>query len=483
MKPLPESLGRYLLETALADRHCAFVRLDADGRAEDLGGDLAWYGLEFLEPGDPVGEHFAVLQHGSEHAFPEVLPRIELAPGRATDVHFVPDGERTTLLLLDVTEEAAREQHLQQRGNEWSLALRAWGVAVFEEIEPGRFRSLGLVPSWMTALRLEPDDVEHLTERFPLLEVFMEDAHATWEHRGPPVAWSDVWVEEDASGKEWYLEANATTLEDGRRLLLVHSVNRRLQEHLHILQEARSRNLDLHRLRREIDRKEVLLHCIVHDLKGPLAAMIGSMSLLEKPGLAEERRAELLRLGLDRAHHQEAMIRGILEAFVADVEALESFDSDPRTAPGLVECVERSIQTYAGAYEREGVELELATGAEIGAECKVCGDGARLERVLGNLLENALRHSPRGSRTRVRLEDAQEDVRVVVEDEGPGVAQAAQGRLFEQRFRAGEGSGASGLGLWFCRTTVEKWGGAIGYEAREEGGARFWVRLVKAARP
>ena len=40
--------------------------------------------------------------------------------------------------------------------------------------------------------------------------------------------------------------------------------------------------------------------------------------------------------------------------------------------------------------------------------------------------------------------------------------------------------GAAGLGLYFCRTNVEKWGGAIGYEARSEGGSRFWLRFVEA---
>ena len=61
-----------------------------------------------------------------------------------------------------------------------------------------------------------------------------------------------------------------------------------------------------------MDQKEALLHYIVHDLKGPLSGMVGTMSLLQKADLAEERRRELLDLGLEGARHQEAMITSIL---------------------------------------------------------------------------------------------------------------------------------------------------------------------------
>ena len=71
-------------------------------------------------------------------------------------------------------------------------------------------------------------------------------------------------------------------------------------------------------------------------------------------------------------------------------------------------------------------------------------------------------------------------VRFTVEDEGPGVPEGLRDRLFQKFSQGGAKSGSAGLGLYFCRITVERWGGQIGYEPRESGGSRFWFRLKRA---
>lgn len=69
---------------------------------------------------------------------------------------------------------------------------------------------------------------------------------------------------------------------------------------------------------------------------------------------------------------------------------------------------------------------------------------------------------------------------MTVEDEGAGLSPDIVNRLF-QKFVQGKGkTGRAGLGLYFCRITVESWGGTIGYTLRQSGGSRFWVRLRKA---
>ncbi len=112
----------------------------------------------------------------------------------------------------------------------------------------------------------------------------------------------------------------------------------------------------------------------------------------------------------------------------------------------------------------------------------VIGEEMRLFRVLTNLIDNALRYSSPGGvvRIAVRVEDS--SVAVSVEDEGPGVPLAMLPRLFEKFARGRDRASRTGLGLFFCRITVENWGGAIGYESRDGGGARFWFRL-KSAHP
>src|SRR5262249_40028972 len=101
----------------------------------------------------------------------------------------------------------------------------------------------------------------------------------------------------------------------------------------------------------------------------------------------------------------------------------------------------------------------------------------RLFRVLTNLLDNAIRHSPRGGVVRVSARPENSSIAVFVEDEGPGVSARLMPRLFEKFARGWDSPSGSGLGLFFCRITVGNWGGGIGYERRAEGGSRFWIRL------
>lgn len=261
-------------------------------------------------------------------------------------------------------------------------------------------------------------------------------------------------------------------------MLLVQSVDRRHFERQTILQEARSRSLEHQELRREIDKKELLLHCIVHDLRGPLSGMVGTMSLIKSRDVGKQRSRELLELGLEQARSQEALIRAILDAFAADVHSLQSFESDAAHAPDLVETTRSSLASYQAAFEQNGVRAELVVADSL-ASPQVVSDQARLERVLQNLLENALRFSPEGGLIRVVIEPLGDSVKLRIEDEGPGVPPEVEPGLF-QKFHTGRRKGAVGLGLYFCRSTIETWGGSIGYERLEGTGSRFWFCLPRA---
>ena len=109
----------------------------------------------------------------------------------------------------------------------------------------------------------------------------------------------------------------------------------------------------------------------------------------------------------------------------------------------------------------------------------VVGLRDRLERVVDNLLDNALRHSPRGTSVDVAVEASPLGPALVVADRGAGVPETLRGMLF-QRFVRGSAGGAAGLGLYYCRMTVERWGGAIAYRDRTGGGAEFRVQVRPA---
>ena len=99
-----------------------------------------------------------------------------------------------------------------------------------------------------------------------------------------------------------------------------------------------------------------------------------------------------------------------------------------------------------------------------------------------NLLENALRHTRDDSVVAIRLRDEGTAVRISIKDQGKGVPNEIIPSLFE-KFSQGEGDekGKAGLGLYFCKITVESWGGEIGCLPNMKDGACFWFTLPKAA--
>ena len=79
----------------------------------------------------------------------------------------------------------------------------------------------------------------------------------------------------------------------------------------------------------------------------------------------------------------------------------------------------------------------------------------------------------------MRIDELDDKVFVYIDDEGPGIEENTAENLFNMAYQKGGIAGQAGLGLYFCRINVERWGGAIGCENCPGGGARFWFSLKK----
>ncbi len=245
-------------------------------------------------------------------------------------------------------------------------------------------------------------------------------------------------------------------------------------------QKGNELSLSYQRLMKEAQKKDILLHCIVHDLAGPLMGIRGGFELLGTEKLSDEGR-QLLQLGLRQTARQEALIRDILQAFAAELEQAQTFSTDQESAPDALVAAEECVSLLAPAFQRNSVDLRIEPGPTASPNWKIVGERSRLERVFSNLIENALRHSQAGSKVTVRLEDEGTHILAAIDDQGPGVPPEVAATLF-QKFAQGKGrSGKIGLGLYFCRITVERWGGTIGQEPGANGGSRFWFRLPRPA--
>jgi signal transduction histidine kinase/CheY-like chemotaxis protein/HPt (histidine-containing phosphotransfer) domain-containing protein len=362
-----------------------------------------------------------------------------------------------------------------------SALLELEGYAAFEYLGEAQFQLIGPPTRFAVQLLGNGDNARpRLTDRMPFLENFLPEAEECWNSAADLDARveSGLWIETIDGGRELALEASALRLA-GRRILLIQNPQKRFAGDSALLQTARDAALGHERLLREIQNKEILLHCVIHDLSQPLSAMRGCFSLLAAENLPTKLQ-ELIDIGQRQSRNQEELIRGILQAFSAELTAQDATAHDPANAPDVVKCAQQIAADYSAAFAAKGARIEMDPKADLADHWRVAGDESRLRRIYTNLVENALRYSPAGSTVTLGAIDEGKFVRAFVDDEGPGLPTGdAAPRLFSLFAKGKEGGGKAGLGLYFCKITVERWGGTVGAENRPDRGTRFWFRLPR----
>ena len=215
--------------------------------------------------------------------------------------------------------------------------------------------------------------------------------------------------------------------------------------------------------------RSTLLAGISHDLRTPLTTIVGAATSLLEQGnrLDEAKRIQLTRGLLDQAQRLHGVMSDLLDLARLEDGAVtlrpEWCPADDLVAEGLA-TLEPRLSTH---------RLEL----DVPPESIVWCDPRLLEQALFNMVDNALRHTPAGSRIRIAVEDAPGQVRLVVADDGPGLPPGSEDEVFRM-FHHGQAEGAGtgfGLGLAICAAVARLHGGTI--EARNDDGARFTMTL------
>jgi len=137
--------------------------------------------------------------------------------------------------------------------------------------------------------------------------------------------------------------------------------------------------------------------------------------------------------------------------------------------------VSNSFRARTGRF-RSWPNEALLIDEPLAGDAVVHVDPERIQIVLSNLVENALRHTPSGGRVRLRASSNDGAVRFEVVDDGPGISEADRPHVFEKFYRGSAGGGA-GLGLSIARDIVRAHGGEMGLESRLGQGACFWFTL------
>ncbi len=265
-------------------------------------------------------------------------------------------------------------------------------------------------------------------------------------------------------------------------VLLIRDISKRVEiEKAHQEKAELLRQLEeqYRRLREAEESRDNILHMIVHDMKNPLQIILGSTQLLkdELATLSNPTAHSFIDETLVHTRRLAGMVNTIL-----DVSRLEAGQLALRPAPcDLRVAAKRAVATlHVMAGPRE-IQV-FAPADPVFSFC----DTDLIDRVLVNLISNAIHHTPEHCRVEIRVQPGDQAIRVEVADNGPGIAPALRGHLFRKFAVADSGLGrhtSTGLGLTFCKLAVELHGGRIGVDCPPAGGSTFWFELPAQLSP
>jgi len=231
-------------------------------------------------------------------------------------------------------------------------------------------------------------------------------------------------------------------------------------------------------LRDEARRKDDLVTYLAHDLKTPLASVVGYLSLLEEaPDLPVEQRARLTGIALDKAHRLDALIEEFFD--------ITRFDfHDIVLTRGYVDLALLLAQVADEFYPiltEQGKSVEV----EATASLIVLIDGDKMSRVFNNVMKNAIAYSYEGSTIRIFAEQTPDSVVVRFENQGDPIPAPKLGMIFEKFYRLdaarATNRGGAGLGLAIAKEIVAAHGGTISCASTPEATV-FTIELPNESR-
>jgi two-component system, OmpR family, sensor histidine kinase KdpD len=226
-------------------------------------------------------------------------------------------------------------------------------------------------------------------------------------------------------------------------------------------------------LRRTDELRRALLNAVSHDLRTPLASIMASAGSLQQDDVVwtQEERQDFAQAIVDQAQRLNRIVGNLLDLSRIEGGSLRPDKGwyDVGALVGEVLGRLRPLTAHHSVVARVPDDLPA-----------VSLDYVEIDQVLSNLIENATRYAPAATEIQVAVQRANGEVRVAVEDRGPGVPRSSVPHLFDPFYRVADGTprpAGLGLGLAVAKGLVEAHGGRIWVENRPGGGARFSFTL------
>lgn len=210
-----------------------------------------------------------------------------------------------------------------------------------------------------------------------------------------------------------------------------------------------------------------------HELRTPVTGMHMAFGLFRERAkfAADSREADLLDTVNEEMQRLMQLINDLLN-FSRYQNGLQKLTLAPCSIEDLLE---QTQLRFADAAAEQGIDLLVEVQAPLP---RLQADQPQLDRVLDNLVDNALRHTSAGGLIRLQARRHGDRVIISVEDNGEGIAYGQQGRIFEPFVQVGRKKGGAGLGLALCKEIVQLHGGRMGVYSRPGQGTQFYMALT-----
>lgn len=262
-------------------------------------------------------------------------------------------------------------------------------------------------------------------------------------------------------------ELKATTIENikGDEIAYLDAtfaaMRERIQDQLHKLQETDS-------LRRE------LISNVSHDLRTPLSSMQGYLEMLMRPAITADERNNYMQIAFKHCRRLTQLVKELFELSKLDAGRI----TPEREDFSLAELLQDVVQKYSLNAEQKNIQLSTPASSQL---YMVNADIALIERVLENLIDNALRYTPNGGQVQLSLKQQQDKVEVGVRDSGIGLAEEDIPHIFERYYSAQKPTEyhqqSTGLGLAIVKRILELHDSLIRVESKPDHGTGFFFPL------
>jgi len=263
----------------------------------------------------------------------------------------------------------------------------------------------------------------------------------------------------------------AVALENARSYKEIQEFSRTLEQKV----EERTRELRESQ-KRELELKDEFVFIATHDLRTPVTAIDGYLSLIKNDGEKfSASTQENMRAISEASNRLKTLVQDLLEVARSDSGTMK-LETKPVDVGKVIEQCLAEVKVKA---QEKKVALKVA-----GRPVKVLGDVTKMPEIFENLLSNAVKFNREGGEVRVEYSDAGQMLQIVVADTGYGIPKDEQAKVFTKFFKIRTEDTklvpGTGLGLFVVRMLVEKMGGQIRFESVENQGTKFIIKLPKA---